>query len=104
MIKIYCHESIINVHHLKNYLESSGVVTVLKNESLTSLAGEVPSFECWPQLWVEENKAQQASNLIAELKLQQSAITNAEPWYCKTCNEKIDAEFELCWQCGGLKP
>ncbi|MDG1733311.1 MAG: DUF2007 domain-containing protein [Thalassotalea sp.] len=104
MQKVYCHESLINVHHVKNCLESAGIESILKNESLTSLAGEVPSFECWPELWVNENKVELATQAIAEIKLQQDAIANEEPWHCHSCKEDIAPEFELCWQCGASKP
>ena len=45
------------VHHLKNLLESAGIGCLLKNEGLSTLAGEVPFTECAVQLFLLSDDA-----------------------------------------------
>lgn len=102
MIKIYSNESLIHVHHIKATLESHAIDCIIKNENLTSLAGEIPSFECWPEIWVVNNAQKDiAMSLIDSLK--EDAKQNKAVWICDSCKEEIEGEFEICWQCGALK-
>ncbi|OUS24673.1 hypothetical protein A9Q98_13180 [Thalassotalea sp. 42_200_T64] len=102
MLKIYSDESFVQVHHIKNLLESHNIDCTTRNEGLSSLAGEVPSTECWPELWlIDDRKEQAAMAIIAESKLDRSA--QKSDWVCAKCDEKIEAEFEICWQCGSLR-
>ncbi|KGJ93401.1 putative signal transducing protein [Thalassotalea sp. ND16A] len=102
MIKIYSDESFIQVEHIKNLLESYHIDCVTKNTALSSLAGEVPSTECWPELWlIDGSKKEMALAIITESKLACSAGEN--DWVCEKCDEKIEGMFEICWQCGALR-
>ncbi|WP_371372308.1 DUF2007 domain-containing protein [Thalassotalea aquiviva] len=102
MQKIYSADNLIQVHHIKNILESHQIECIIKNQNLTSIAGEVPSVECWPQVWlINPEQADLANQLIEQ---QKSGVIDTTLWECHSCREKIDANFEICWQCGTLKP
>lgn len=99
MKKVYSHESIVTISHLRNLLEAQGVAAIVRNDRLFGVLGEVPFVECWPQLWVLDNlQADHAEQLIG------AAL--AEPddgfadWTCSSCGERIEGQFAACWQCG----
>jgi len=98
MRKVYTSESIVEIAHLRNVLESDGIVCVVRNERLAGAMGEIPFVECWPELWVSEpGQALRARGLIDEA-LQPAAAR--EPWTCSACGERIEGQFAQCWRCG----
>ena len=103
MKKVYTHESIITISHLRNLLEAQGVAAIVRNDRLSGVLGEVPFMECWPQLWVlNDRHADLATRLIG------TAL--AEPdggfadWTCSSCSERIEGQFAVCWHCGAQVP
>ncbi|MCC5869144.1 MAG: DUF2007 domain-containing protein [Gammaproteobacteria bacterium] len=103
MKKVYSHESIVTINHLRNVLEAQGVAAIVRNDRLFGVLGEVPFMECWPQLWVlNDLQADHAKQLIG------AAL--AEPdgsdvdWTCGSCGERIEGHFAVCWQCGAQAP
>lgn len=99
MRKVYSHESLVMVNHLRNVLEAQGVAALVRNDRLMGVLGEVPFVECWPQLWVvQDHQATRAEQLILE------ALEEPDPaladWTCSACGEQVDAAFGLCWNCG----
>ena len=95
---IYSAESVVNVAHMRNVLESAGIHCEVRNYHLASGVGELPFVECWPQLWaVEEHQHREAEQLVA------AALngTHAGPeWTCPDCRERMEAQFTACWRCG----
>jgi Putative prokaryotic signal transducing protein len=98
MRKVHTAESMVEIAHLRNLLESAGIACVVRNERLAGALGEIPFLECWPELWVREpGQALRARGLIDEA-LQPPAA--AEPWSCPDCGESIEPQFAQCWSCG----
>ena len=52
MKRLITHESLAHIGHLKNLLEHSGIVCVIRNDQLSGGLGEIPFLECLPELWV----------------------------------------------------
>ena len=52
MRKVHTAESIIEIAHLRNVLESAGIACEVRNDRLGGVVGEIPFVECWPELWV----------------------------------------------------
>ena len=52
MKRLITHESLAHIGHLKNLLEHSGIVCVIRNDQLSGGLGEIPFLECLPVLWV----------------------------------------------------
>lgn len=99
MRKVYSHESLVMINHLRNVLEAQGVAALVRNDRLMGVLGEVPFVECWPQLWVvRDHQTTRAEQLILE------ALEEPDPalvdWTCVACGEQVDAAFGLCWNCG----
>jgi len=91
------------IHHLKNLLESAGIRCRLRNESLSTLAGEVPFTECTIQLFLEDDADRRlASSILREMTTQCSAT--AGTWTCAKCGECLEKQFTACWNCGMEKP
>lgn len=88
----------MSVHHLKNVLETAGMQCLVKDNSLFTLAGEVPAVECWPELWLlDESMLNRAEALIQDHIARAGTIK--APWQC-TCGEVHGGQFTECWQCG----
>jgi hypothetical protein len=97
MRKVHTAESMVEIAHLRNVLESAGIRCIVRNDRLAGALGEIPFVECWPELWVcEPGQALRARGLIDEALSPGAA---EEPWECPSCGESIDAQFTQCWRC-----
>ena len=98
MRKVYTAESVIEVAHLRNVLESAGIRCFVRNEGLAGVMGEIPYVECWPELWVVRNgDALRARGLIDEAR--QSVPAPGPDWRCERCGELVEGQFDSCWRC-----
>lgn len=97
MRKIHTAESLIEIAHLRNALAAAGIEAVIRNDRLMGVLGEVPFVDCWPELWlVDERDALRAKGLIDnELR----PLETRDPWVCPKCGEKIEGQFSECWRC-----
>ena len=97
MKKLYTHENRMITYNLKNVLHDSGIASQIRNEYASGGIGDLAAFETWPELWVVESdqfvKAQAILDGIVSGR-------SGPDWYCRGCQEKNDASFELCWNCG----
>ncbi len=102
MKTIFSSLNLVEVHHLKNLLQSAGIRCRIRNEDLVRLAGEVPFPECALQLVVErEEDHPAAEKLLAEFLRPQSRPV--KPWRCPDCGETIEGQFTACWKCGSAR-
>ena len=102
MLKIYSHEDRFLVMQVKTALEAHGIPCFIKNEFSSGAIGELSPFDAWPEVWLSDEEWQaRAEKIIAELS---SDTVDQSPWLCTNCNEKNEATFELCWQCGKEQP
>ena len=90
------------IHHLKNLLQSAGIRCQIRNEVLSTLAGEVPFTECAMQIWLENESDRGHANSILREMTGRSAPAEAKgkAWICAGCGEHIEAQFTACWNCG----
>ena len=97
MKKLYTHENRIIIFNLKNVLEEAGINCSIINEFASGGAGDLATFDTWPELWIEdESKLSQAQAIVEDIL--EGAETDA--WICDKCREKNDATFRICWNCG----
>lgn len=100
MRKVYTAESVIEIAHLRNVLESAGVACEVRNDRLGGVVGEIPFVECWPELWVRNaGDALRARGLIDEAL---RPVTDADAWACPGCGERIEPQFVQCWRCAAM--
>lgn len=97
MKKLYTHENRIIIFNLRNVLEQKGIDTVIMNEFASGGAGDLATFDTWPELWVDDDQQFEQADTIVKKILQNS---HDDYWYCRACQEKNDASFEYCWNCG----
>jgi len=90
------------IHHLKNLLVSAGIRCRIRNEGLSTLAGEVPFTECTMQLILEnEGDHGLATEILREMTAGRPKAKGT--WNCTGCGERLGAQFTACWNCGAEK-
>lgn len=102
MKKVTSIDSLITINHYKNILTSEGIPSFIRNEHLSSIVGEMPFQEVWPQLWVENDlDYDRALQLIDTAKIRDESPRAS--WRCKNCGTENEGQFSACWQCGNAQ-
>jgi len=96
--KVHTAESLVEIAHLRNVLESAGIACVVRNDRLGGVVGEMPFLECWPELWIVESGYLLRARALLEEAL--GARTGGGVWRCGRCGESAEAQFTACWNCG----
>lgn len=98
---IHTSQDSIYLYHLKNVLEAKDISCLIKNDRLSSVAGEIPMGEVWPELWVVDNINEAwAKELIKEYEF---SPVQGENWTCENCDEEHAPQFKDCWNCQPIK-
>ena len=98
MIKVFENFDFSRVGQMQSLLESHGIRTFLRNQYGSSVMGEIPFVEVVPQLFVfEERDVARAHEL---LKLGLPSTPEGGDWVCPKCSAEVEANFNICWQCG----
>lgn len=102
MKKVFVSQSLVEVEMRKECLEQAGIRCMIKNQRSSSLAGEIPFTEVFPELWVQDGDYDRARRLLEEgLVLLPS---NQDSWTCPRCGERHESQFSTCWKCGQERP
>jgi len=97
MIKVFSAQDFIEVAFWRNYLEQQDIACQIRNEYLTGAAGEMPPIECWPELWIMDERDEAiAKKHLASDPLGEKARAN---WICRYCGEESEGQFSHCWNC-----
>jgi hypothetical protein len=103
MKKVTSSQSLVTISHYRNLLASEGIASVIRNEHLGSIAGEMPFEEVWPELWVRNDlDYDRALQLIDSATI--GGESPATPWHCRRCGTEIEGQFAACWNCGEHLP
>lgn len=97
MKKVYSTEILANAWNIRNVLEQHGIESVVKNENLFSVSGEVPFLECLPEVWVKPLYFVRATQIIAEIE--SSSEDSGPDWVCTDCGESNLSNYSICWSC-----
>ena len=99
MKRVYTSDSVPMAWHIKNVLQQHGVYSVVKNDNLYSIAGEIPLTECMPEVWVCDSlNAKYAGEIIKQIE--NAHVGDRIDWTCLKCDEENLANFGICWNCG----
>jgi hypothetical protein len=98
MKKILSHENRMIVYNLKNVLQGEGIETHVVNEFAAGGAGDLATFDTWPELWLDDDGQQQQAQKIIDGILDGKEEGH---WFCRACQEQNASSFKLCWNCGG---
>jgi hypothetical protein len=105
MKKVYENPDFSMVGHFQSLLESSGIRTEIRNEGGSSVAGEVPFTQVYPELWVRSNNDLEAARtIIADYRRETESGPPAPEWTCPACGESVDGTFSECWNCSTPMP
>ncbi|MEH6502933.1 MAG: DUF2007 domain-containing protein [Cycloclasticus sp.] len=97
MIKVFSAQDFIEVAFWRNYLEQQDIACQIRNEYLTGAAGEMPPIECWPELWImDERDEVMAKKHLASDPLGEKDLAS---WVCSHCGEESEGQFSHCWNC-----
>jgi hypothetical protein len=100
MKKLYTHENRMIIFNLKNVLQGRGIECSVINEFASGGAGDLATFDTWPELWIsDDDRFVEAESILQEIVFDD----NDSYWYCPGCEEKNGGAFELCWNCGRLR-
>ena len=104
MKQIHTAKHALEAHVIKGFLESHGIEAVVRGEYLTSGWGELPVDLC--SVWItDDTQFEQADRLlIAFLKGTLAGEPGAQDWQCPGCNELLEGQFTVCWNCGARRP
>lgn len=99
MQKLFVSPMLVEVESLKEILEQESILCTIKNQQGSSLAGEVPFAEVFPELWVlNDDDYPRAQDFLENWRQAQSV--EATPWTCSNCGETLEKDFTSCWKCG----
>lgn len=102
MRRVYGSFDLVAVHHARNVLESEGIDAVVRNEILSSAAGELPPADCQIELWVLSDADAPRAEVL--LRFDRDGLAGSgPPWHCDACGESSEAQFTQCWQCGRVR-
>ena len=97
MKMIFTHENPMILFNIRNLLQSEGIETRVVNEFAAGAAGDLPTFDTWPELWLDDDSRYPAAQAILREVLDGREHRS---WYCRGCQEQNDGAFRLCWNCG----
>lgn len=98
MIKLFVSQISAEVESLKELLDQQDIPCTIKNQQGSSLAGEVPFAEVFPELWVLNNEDfPKAKGFLTDWE--ESQPTESTDWTCSQCGESHTKEFTTCWKC-----
>ena len=93
--------NLVELHHLKNLLESAGIRCRIQRELLARLAGEIPFPECAAQLVIERAEdRERAEEIVRDFG---RPARPGPPWTCAQCGERLEGQFTACWKCGAAR-
>ena len=98
MQRVYSGELLLYVESMKNVLEMHNIQAEIRNQYLSAASGEIPVQEAWPELWVADEDAAKATQIIKEA-LQEASASKAMQT-CPKCGEESEEQFAVCWNCG----
>lgn len=98
MKRVYSTESVPLAWHMRNVLEQHHIETIIKNDRLYSIAGEMPITECMVEVWVRHDlDFRHAENIIRDIEGKNEI--EGDDWQCDRCGEANMGNFAVCWNC-----
>jgi hypothetical protein len=98
MQKLYEAANRLEAQMLKDYLEEEEISTVILGDFLSGGAGELPA-NIFPALWLLKDEQLTRANWLIKAFMQKGSGQKAVDWLCPSCGERVDAGFEVCWNC-----
>lgn len=97
MKRVYTHQNFAQVGLVRSLLEQERIPSITRNEHLSPLAGGLPTFETWPELWVADEDFRLAQSVVSQAR--DFPATTFEDWVCPKCGSHNDGNMGACWNC-----
>ena len=101
MERVYSTHNQAMAHHVKNLLEMEGIRCEVRREMLGGGAGGIAPSEAWVEVWVEEERSEDAWKIVNSVINEESPA--GKGWKCPSCGEELGGQFTSCWNCGTEK-
>jgi hypothetical protein len=99
MQRLYQAADRIEAQLLVDFLDGYLIRARILGDYLAGAFGELP-VDIYPSVWVlEDEDLPRARELLARF-LSRGEAASGPIWVCPTCGERVDAGFDLCWNCG----
>ena len=66
MIRVHTSPNAVEIHNLKNVLESRGIECEIRGEFRRVGVGELPVTECWVELWIINEAEERSARRILD--------------------------------------
>lgn len=99
--KVHTAATVVEAAHLRSVLEAAGIACFVRNEGLSSVIGELPFIECWPEVWVVHNRDVLEARGLIDTVVHAAPAPPAADWICRDCGERVEGQFDACWRCSG---
>jgi len=102
MKQVFSHSDSATVGLLNDYLNDSGIETLLKNWTGSNITS-VPIPDLFPSIYVLDPREADAATRMIEEYLNQEP-SNDPDWTCPSCQNPVDGFLSECWSCQSPKP
>lgn len=103
MKRVYSSHDSLMAGHIKNILELQGIESIFRQPMLSVAVGELPTTECYSEVWITDDSRYKDTIAIVESALSEEK-SNVQSWFCAGCGEEIEGIFATCWNCGAYQP
>ena len=101
MKKIHEVQDFTLIGHYQCILESQGIDTLVKNQTISSFAGELPANSIYPELWVTKDEDyDKAIQILTPIQQSEGEYEDYDAWVWEECNETVEGQYAECWNCG----
>ena len=94
-------ETAVEAHALLAMLEAEGIRAVVSDGAAADTFWYMSPATGGAKVQVAELDATRAREILASIH--DAAGSSDAPWRCAKCNEEVEANFKVCWSCGGLR-
>jgi len=103
VIRVFIAQHPAEAHFFKCVLDTAGIESEIRHESLFGASGGVPVNEARPELWVlDDARAAEAAALLRQQG--PPGLEASRLWRCASCGELVEPQFTACWKCGADAP
>jgi hypothetical protein len=106
--KVFVGRNGMEAHFVRGLLDAEGIRAEVLGEMLDAARGDIPfTSDSMPGVWVRGGEAARAREVIAEYERRKRpgagpGLAGSE-WICPGCGEKIEEQFDQCWNCQAMR-
>ncbi len=101
LARLYEGRDSMDAHHVRAVLETHGIVATVMGDHLPEATPQVPTLNMQPTVWVHANDVERALAVLGDVRTEGAMPPD---WVCPGCEEPVEAQFSVCWNCGEPQP